>query len=756
MAGEGVLTIRTGPGGSGKTYWAVKWIMEEVLPYYTDSRIITNLPLLSKDRRIVITDFGSDWSASMRADEGEGSMVVDSSGLVLDKSIIIVDEAHTIFSKANDHCLRKVIGLSRHHDIRWVFLSQSKDKLPGWVDEEAEIWFESANGRTLRDATFGIRLLDLQNVYAKIFGKFHEFFKLTEYVRANRRWKAIQTYSEWFNKTVGDWYNTKNTGGASDTGEPVVVHDYMRFSLPVLLGLVCKRNWHVMPTFLLKNGLPILFVTVGLGWMGWSYFTRSSLHQKVAPVNPTPVVTLPSLSSVVPRAPEQSKPSTGLIQYRRVLTWSLICAALVGCRGPTSSLRVNHDDLNVARQAKTDQPSPRLALFGAGHSLDSTLKAAGIEVLTGETVDGPLVGREVVEAARRLGFQLDASGKRMMPVERQAVPVPDELRGYVTTDVAQVGGYSVALATPGQIDQWRQLADVVHESYAIDLLICSVNDDQSRSLGLVTSASGSIDVSYPGKPLKWGGGAKVKLSADGSVVDAREVARPVLHASHDTQTDLHVGSRVPVRTTQTTTDGTTRAVGATLTFVSTGVEVSVKPSRVSTTQIRLTGNVSVSDQTSVTDGAPVTSERRVTVDQLLTLGEWGAVARLDRVVDQSSGAWFGLGGTRHASSETFVVLARPRQVSRPREVSWPIQPASARPMEVRSEMIIPAEVKTEGKAQSKPEVSKVLQLETMPQTPARPKVQPSPKGETSGLKPSVRSISPSQLPPRFVSPVMVQ
>ncbi len=440
-----------------------------------------------------------------------------------------------------------------------------------------------------------------------------------------------------------------------------------------------------------------------------------------------------------------------------------MCAALVGCHGPSSGLRVNHDDINVARHSGRDVPSPRVALFGAGHSLDSALKDAGIEVRTGETVDGPLVGREVVQAARRFGFELDESGKRMLPVERKAVPVPDELREFVTTDVSKVGGYAVALATPGQIEQWRQLADVVHESYAIDLLICSVNDDQSRNLGLVTSATGSIDVGYPGKPVKWGGGAKVKLSADGSVVDAREVARPVLHASHDTQTDLHVGSRVPVRTTQTTTDGTTRAVGATLSFISTGVEVSLKPSRVSTSQIRLTGSVSVSDQISVADGAPVTSERRVSVDQLLTLGEWSAVARLDRVVDQSSGAWFGLGGTRHASSETFVVLARPRQVSRTREVSWTIQPGSLRPMEVRSEIITPAEAKPDLKVESKSDPKavqgdqpSVLKLDTVPPMLARPNDQSVSKGETRVAKPSVRAISPSQAPPRSGLPPKVQ
>jgi len=651
MVGDGVLTLRTGPGGSGKSYWVVKWIMEELLPYYKDSRVMTNLPLLSKDPRIELRDFPKGWQPTLEECEG---------------CTVVVDEAHTVFTRENDATFRAVLGKARHYNTRWVLLSQSKDKLPGWVDEEAEIWFESANGRSLRDQTFGFRLYDLQNVWAKLTGHFQEFFKLTEYVRSNRRWKAIQTYNEWFNKTVGEWYNTKNKDGARDNGEAEVVHDYMRFSWPVLLTLVMRRNWHVMPMFLMKNGAPIAFVGVGLGWIGWMWLR-----------NPASVVVqksdVPSrVSVVVPAAVSGEASVVKPVASGRVLTWAfLLCAFLCGCRGPTSRMLPAPPEEHVGRELAAVVPSPRVALLGSGHSLDAALKQAGIESHTGELVDGPLVGREVIQAARRFGFELDPAGRKMIPVERRAVPVPHELGEYVKDVTAQVGGYPVTLATVGEVDEWKRLADVVHECYAIDLLICSVSDNQSRNLGLVTSGTGSVDVGYPGK-TKFGGRANVRLSVDGSVVLAREVARPVLHAAHDAETDLHVGSKVPIRTTQTSTDGQTRSVGGLISYVSTGIEVRLKPSRVSTTQIRLTGMVSVSDQTSVSDGVPVTTERRVSVDQLLTLGQFGAVARLDRVVETSSGAWFGLGGLRHAGSETFVVLVCPRQISKQRDRPLPV------------------------------------------------------------------------------------
>ncbi len=190
------------------------------------------------------------------------------------------------------------------------------------------------------------------------------------------------------------------------------------------------------------------------------------------------------------------------------------------------------------------------------------------------------------------------------------------------------------------------MSDVVQESYAIELRICSVGDDQSRNLGLVTGATGAVDLAYL-KKTTFNGAARVRLTADGSVVEAREVARPVLHAAHSAVATVHVGTKYPIRTSQTTTDGTTRSVGSTLTYVATGVEVSLKPVRLNRTQVRLTGQVSVSEQTASNDGVPVTSERRVTVDRIFTLGQRSPVARLDRAREESSGTWFGLGGLRH-------------------------------------------------------------------------------------------------------------
>lgn len=671
MVGDGVLTLRTGPGGSGKSYWVVKWIMDELLPYYRDSKVVTNLPLLTKDPRIVLRDFPEGWSPEEHTLD-DGSVVVrdPKDGSVLDNSFLVIDEAHRVFNKQNDRQLRAVVGISRHHSIRWVMLSQSKDKLPSWVDEEAEIWFESANGRSLRDSMFGFRLYDIQNVYAKLFGKFYEFFRLTEYVRSNRRWKAIGTYNEWFQDRIGQFYNTKNKGGVKDTGEPEVVHDYMRFSLPTLLCLVAKRNWHCVPMFCIKNGAPLAMIASGLGLCWYMSGWATSPPKPVAA--PAPVIRPNAVKS------EPSRPVNAAVAERpaprAILTWLVLAAVLLaGCVGPRAKLQSGPEETHVGREAATDLPSPRVAVIGPGHSLDQALKQAGIEAHTQEQVDGPLVGREVIQAARRFGFDLDATGTKLHPTERHTVVVPDELKRHVKEGVQEVGGGAVKRATLGEIDDWRELSNVVFESYAIDLLIVSIADDQSRNLGIVTSAVGDMDIAYPGRTT-YGGRARVRLTVDGSFVEGREIARPVLHATHDAETNIHVGAKYPVRLTQTSSDGTTRAVGSTISYVSTGIEVGLKPSRVSSTQVRLTGSVSVSEQTAVSDGAPVTAERRVSVDQFMTLGQWGPIARLDRQSTSNAGAWFGVGGLRRQSADTFVVVACPRQVMTPK------QPKRAEPL----------------------------------------------------------------------------
>ena len=58
-----------------------------------------------------------------------------------------------------------------------------------------------------------------------------------------------------------------------------------------------------------------------------------------------------------------------------------------------------------------------------------------------------------------------------------------------------------------------------------------------------------------------------------------------------------------------------------------------------------------------------TADQQRYANILLTLGVRSPVARLDRAREESSGAWFGLGGLRHASSDTFLVTALVNQIT---------------------------------------------------------------------------------------------
>lgn len=636
MIGDGVLTIRTGPGGSGKSYWAVKWLFEELLPYYKEAKVLTNLPVLTSDSRVTVREFESGWCP--KHEDVEGCWV-------------IVDEAHKCFSRDNDKAFRAILGEARHYGTKWVLLSQSKDKLPGWVDEEAEIWFESANGRVLRDQTFGLRIYDLQNVWAKLTGHFREFFKLTEYVRANRRWKAIQTYNSWFDDRIGKLYNTHNRQGATDTGEAVVIHDYQRFGWVTLLRLVAMRNMHVVPSLLLKWGLPVGMMTAGTMWLFYSLGTAKPSQ----PVLTKPPVSGSHLQKPLPtqaqtQTPKEiAKPKVA----KRVITW-LCVLGLLGCRAPSATMPRAKNRTPSHLEKIAPLPEPHVAIEGAGHSLSEVLAEAGIKSSIDAQVDGPLVGSEIIEAAMRLGHELH--GDRMVPSPKRWVRVPDEIAEV--EQVVTVGGQRLVAATPGQLHEWQMLGAIVHESYVIDLIICTTRKAASKQLGLVAGAQSGLEISYPDTLWKPTGKVSLRAAADGNWVDLQEVARPALQAQHGVTASVHVGSKVPVRLTQSSTTQTASTIGSTLTFIDTGLQIQVKPERVSRRQVKLSGNCSVSEQTATVDGAPVTSEREVSIEHVIPLDESRIIARLDTGRDDRSGAWYGLGGLTASKQETFVVIAR--------------------------------------------------------------------------------------------------
>lgn len=161
------------------------------------------------------------------------------------------------------------------------------------------------------------------------------------------------------------------------------------------------------------------------------------------------------------------------------------------------------------------------------------------------------------------------------------------------------------------------------------------------------------------------GSLNVALAANGSIVEAREIGRPVLCAAPGAMADVHVGQRIPVKLASSSiTNQTTTNIGSTIQYVQTGTQVNLSAKRVSVTQVRLNGRVSLSQQTATVDGVPSTAERALSVDHLVTLDSWTMLGRLDSASEKTSRGWLSLGKLLATADETFVVCGRVVQVHR--------------------------------------------------------------------------------------------
>jgi hypothetical protein len=651
------LTLITGEPGSGKTYWCVKLLVEETLPFYEDLRVVTNVPLFLRpewQERVTVIDFEAGWLPP-----GD---TLDEQLEYLRKTIIIIDEAHKVFNRHNEATIVSLIGLARKRDTQWILMSQSKKNLPDQCDDLAALWIECLKGSELRDEVFGFRIGDIQNLKAKLTGRYREFFQKTEYQRINRRWSPLnkKPYREWFIQDIGDCYDTKNGADFGDDGRATVRHDYQRFKWPTLLYIVGRRNAHVVPYFLFRNGSVLGFLAFGgIGlWYSSQKFgakprtpvvtvaERVKLEERAKPVVAAPVAPLrPAAAPVAP-------------VVRRVVTW-LLLLAVVGCRGPGAAVS---EGPAAEHHARADgRVEPRVAAFGGGHSLDGLLGDAGIKSSTGLQVDGPLVGREVLDAARGAGYSL--KGDTLVPARKRVVPVPQEL-GEVD-GAANVGGYQVKLVSEDEVDRWRDMSAVVHEAYRTELCIMAVSASTSRDLSAIVSGQGNLTVSQPVSANPFSGKISVALALNGNVVTGRQIARPVLTSAPGASADVHVGQRIPVRlTTSTVTNQTTSTLGSSIQYIQTGTQVSMKPTRVSASQIRLAGNVTISEQTATIDGVPSTAERSLSVDHLVVLDSWTVLGRLDSASVKTSKGWLALGNFKATSDETFVVVGKVIQVHR--------------------------------------------------------------------------------------------
>lgn len=641
------LCFITGEMGSGKSYFCVKRLVEEVLPNYDEFKVLTNLPLFLNpewEDRVTVETFERGWvpPGDSIDDQLEG----------LRDTIVIVDEYAQLSTRESGQNHLELISLARKRNTQWILISQSKDDFPKALDDRAGLWIECYKSSEMRDPVFGFRLYDLANLRAKITGKYVETMLKTEYLKRNRRWRACTRvpYRERMRQEIADQYDTKSGVDHDEQGNAVVVHDYQRFGFWRLLSIVARRNAHVVPYFVLRMSFVFGPFVVGGAWLWWLAATPAAPAKVVTPAERVRIQTA--------EAPRVDPPRP--VAARRVVTWCVMALAclLAGCRTVSPWSVPESPAVPHVGRPTADSREPRAAVFGAGHSLDSVLADAGYKSQTGLSVDGPLIGRELLDAARHAGYGV--RGDTLVPARKRAVPVPQEL-GAVDGAVS-VGGLPVKVVSEDELVQWQELSGVVHEAYQTELLIVACQSSRSRDLAAVASGQGVVTVSQPPAAVPWSGQARVSLSANGSQLQGREVARPILTSAPGASADVHVGNRIPVRLSQSTVAQATTTVSDVVQYVTTGTQVGVRVSRVSASQVRLSGTVSVSQQTATVEGIPATAERTLSIDHLVQLGEWVCVGRLDAASDRSSSGWLALGGLRSSADETFLVLSRVSQV----------------------------------------------------------------------------------------------
>lgn len=658
---QGVLGFITGAPGSGKSYMAVHWLVREIFPYYPDRKVLSNIPLFVYTERCTLAEFPRGW---LPPGDDQGEQLE-----YLRDTIVIIDEFQNVVDdKVHQQALQDLFSLSRKYGCQWVLMTQTKENFPKSYDDMCEVWVECKNARALRDPNFGFRIGDWLEIKAKLTGKFTEYFEFTEYVKKNRYWRPENKvpFRTYFEQEIGDAYDTKSGKSSNEDGSAKVVHDYQRFGLVKLCCLVAMRNAHCLPLFFAKNAAA--FGPLGLGLAGLWWFSSSSPKPvavvtpaaRAAAAGPLPGTEAAAAAAKLDPLTTRATPTTRGKAVKRVLTWLLLLCGLMGCVTEKQKGLVTELPQHVGR-AVTELVEPNVAAFGGGHSLDGLLASAGVHAETGLEVDGPLVGREVIAAAQGAGYAVKDG--RAVPARKMALAVPQEL-GEVE-GATKVGGFQVKIVDDAERERWQELGAVVFEAYSTELLICAVSSSVSKELTAVVSGTGNLTVSQPVQALPFVGKATVNLALNGSVVTGRQIARPVLTSAPGASARVHVGQRIPVRLTTSSVSGaggTSTTVGSSIQYVQTGTQVELAPTRINSTQMRLVGSVTVSEQTATVDNVPSTSERSLTVDHLVKLDTWTVLGRLDAGAVKGSRGWLALGGLRQTSDESFVVLGRVVQV----------------------------------------------------------------------------------------------
>jgi len=293
MGARSVITLTTGPAGSGKTYVRCsRFLCDEWLPERSGVHY-SNFPVF----RDKVAEFVSRRTGKNQDELLERMQIIPDQVLAtwingqsgpwdyfheknLDGCHIAIDECHNFCGAKTHHRVRQRwqawLGEIRHQGATVEFLSQSPEKVAKEIHYEAGLRLSLINSEDRRDPFLGILLGDWYELKAKfITGDYQTV--VWEVERRNVDGKWVQQNKRMFTLDplyfeLYDSFSRPVQGGEKSHGQP---RDFQKRSRSGLVWWFFKRNaLSIVPRFALVGG--VLYLCTGgsaplLNWMVHSF-----------------------------------------------------------------------------------------------------------------------------------------------------------------------------------------------------------------------------------------------------------------------------------------------------------------------------------------------------------------------------------------------------------------------------------------------------------------------------------------------------
>lgn len=335
MGARSVITLTTGPAGSGKTYVrCARFLLDEWLPERSGVHY-SNFPVF----RDKVAEFSAKKTGKLESEILDRIQIIPESTLDLwvnghsgpwdffrDKNLdgchIAIDECHNFCGAKTNHKIRQRwqawLGEIRHQGATVEFLSQSPEKVAKEIHYEAGLRLSLVNSEDRRDPFLGILLGDWYELKAAFVTKEYQTV-VWEIERRNVDGKWIEQNKRVFTLDpfyfqFYDSFSRPVQGGEKATGQK---REFEKRSKPALIRWFLRRNvFSIAPRAMLVGGVLYLCMGGSSTVMGLLLRTfEAAATNNAVKLKPAPKKQEPSAKIDAPVAiTAKSKPSEAVAQ----------------------------------------------------------------------------------------------------------------------------------------------------------------------------------------------------------------------------------------------------------------------------------------------------------------------------------------------------------------------------------------------------------------------------------------------------------